>query len=92
MSSEENKREWFPVQRRDPFPRGSGSQLGADVYLKAYEVYSYVYSPQPALLEGSCRGGFSIGEVVAFLYAASFPKEEWRERVDEALCQLKNIH
>lgn len=53
--------------------------------LRAYEVYSAMYGEQEALITGGCRGGFGIGELIAFLYARSFPKEEWRKRVDEAL-------
>jgi hypothetical protein len=37
------------------------------------------------MIEGDCRGGFSIGEIVAFLYARAFPRSEWRDRVEEAL-------
>src|SRR5581483_9599274 len=33
----------------------------------------------------NCRGGFGVGELVAFLYAHSFPKDEWDKRVREAL-------
>jgi hypothetical protein len=51
--------------------------------MAAYEVYSHVYAPQQAMIEGGCRGGFSLGELTAFLYARSFPKAEWRRRVDE---------
>ncbi len=54
------------------------------VTLRAYEVYRHVYGPQEALVTGECRGGFGAGELIAFLYARSFPKEEWRERTDEA--------
>lgn len=54
------------------------------VTLRAYEVYSHVYHPQPAMVTGDCRGGFGIKELMAFLYARSFPKEEWRHRVEEA--------
>lgn len=54
------------------------------VYMAAYEVYSHVFSPQQAMIEGSCRGGFGQGELVAFLYARGFPISEWRERVEEA--------
>jgi hypothetical protein len=59
------------------------------VTLRAYEVYCHVYSPQEALITGWCRGGFGVGELVAFLYAHSFPKEEWRMRVDEAFKGLQ---
>lgn len=44
-----------------------------------------MFGPQPAIVEGDCRGGFSSGEIIAFLYARSFPRAEWRARVDEAL-------
>lgn len=54
------------------------------VYMSAYEVYCHVYSPQEAIITGNCRGGFSIGELTAFLYAKAFPRDEWRKRVDEA--------
>lgn len=54
------------------------------VTMAAYEVYCHVYGPQEALITGHCRGGFSVGELIAFLYASKFPKSEWRARVDEA--------
>jgi ribonuclease PH len=54
------------------------------VTMRAYEVYCHVHGPQPALVTGWCRGGFSAGELIAFLYAHTFPKEEWRARADEA--------
>lgn len=53
------------------------------VTMAAYEVYSHVFSP--AMVTDHCRGGFSTGELIAFLYARSFPKSEWRQRVDEAM-------
>jgi hypothetical protein len=62
------------------------------VHMMAYEVYSAVFGPQEALvdLEGrNCRGGFGIGELIAFLYARNFPRSEWRNRVDEALKGLE---
>ena len=55
------------------------------VTMRAYEVYCEVFGPQPALVTGWCRGGFGCGELIAFLYARSFPKEEWRARFHEAL-------
>jgi hypothetical protein len=61
------------------------------VTLRAYEVYSHVYGSQEAMITNSCRGGFSTGELIAFLYAHSFPKQEWRERVDEAFRGMKHI-
>jgi hypothetical protein len=73
--------EFHPVQLGDLLDR----RLPKVVTLRAYEVYEAVYGPQPAIIEGSCRGGFGIGEIVAFLYARSFPKDEWRRRVADAL-------
>ena len=57
------------------------------VVLRAYEVYCHIYGEQPAMVdvEKGCRGGFSAGELIAFLYARTFQKAEWRSRVDEAL-------
>ncbi len=55
------------------------------VTMRAYEVYCHVFRPQEALVTGGCRGGFGIGELVAFLYAHSFPKAEWDARFHEAL-------
>lgn len=72
-----------PVQRH-PHPNDQGVCPQA-VTLAAYEVYSAVHGQQPALIEGNCRGGFGAGELIALLYAKSFPKSEWRTRVDEAL-------
>lgn len=74
----------FPVQMRRGFHLPP-AQVRESVYLRAYEVYSYVYGEQKAMIEGDCRGGFSAGELVAFLYASGFPKVEWRDRVEEAL-------
>lgn len=61
------------------------------VTMRAYEVYCHVYSPQEAMVTGSCRGGFSTGELIAFLYAHSFPKEEWQRRVVEAFRGAQNL-
>ena len=60
------------------------SRISTAVTLRAYEVYRSVHGPQEALITGWCRGGFGTGELIAFLYARSFPEEEWRQRVDEA--------
>lgn len=57
----------------------------------AYEVYRYIYGPQEAMVTGGCRGGFSAGELIAFLYARSFPQEEWSHRVNEAFKGMENL-
>ena len=81
-----------PVQLPNWIPRRTTGKIPASVALAAYEVYSHVYAPQPALidLEGrNCRGGFGVSELIAFLYARPFPKKEWSRRVDEALDNMK---
>ena len=82
----------FPVQTRQPIH--DGAKVNELIYMAAYEVYSYVYGPQEAMIdiEGrNCRGGFSSGELIAFLYARSFPKIEWSKRVDEAMIGMKQL-
>ena len=71
----------MPIQKgysRDPWT------IPEPVYMRAYEVYVALYGEQKALVEGDCRGGFGAGELAAFLYARSFPREEWRARAREA--------
>lgn len=80
----------FPMQVPQGYGRDPG-QLGRGPYLAAYEVYCHVYGEQKALVEGGCRGGLGAGEVIAFLYARSFPKSEWRARSDEAFKDMKGI-
>jgi len=58
------------------------------MHMAAYEVYSEVFEPQLALVQGGCRGGFGEVELMAFLYARSFPRQEWRQRSDEV---FKNV-
>ena len=67
------------------------SFLTSDVTLRAYEVYSRLYGKQEAMVTGGCRGGFGVGELIAFLYAHTFPEEEWRARVEEALEGMQNF-
>jgi hypothetical protein len=76
--------EIHPVQT--PLSR-NGGKVGSLVTQRAYEVYCHVFGPQPAIMDlagRGCRGGFGVGELIAFLYAYSFPRSEWRARVDEA--------
>ena len=79
--------EKHPVQTIDY----KGGKITSSVTLRAYEVYSYIHHRQDALITGNCRGGFSTGELIAFLYAHSFPKDEWRKRVDEAFNSMEHI-
>lgn len=79
-----------PVQAHSTrLRRDEQGQAPIVVTMAAYEVYCHVYAPQADLIQGSCRGGFGVGELIALLYARSFPKDEWRKRVDEALTGLK---
>lgn len=83
----------FPMQVNTGYNREAGA-ISEPVYMAAYEVYCHVHGPQEAMidLEGrNCRGGFSSGEILAFLYARSFPKSEWRERVDEAFKDMRGL-
>lgn len=77
-----------PVQARR---RHEPSEAPQSVTLRAYEVYCALYGTQEAMITGGCRGGFSPGELIAFLYAHSFPKQEWSARVDEAFKGMKNL-
>ncbi|GEM_PF-3275788 len=72
-----------PVQKSKLLPR-ERAFAPQTVTMKAYEVYKQLHGEQKALVTGECRGGFSNGELVAFLYAASFPRAVWRDRVNEA--------
>jgi hypothetical protein len=71
--------------------RVDGKRCPVVVTLRAYEVYCKVFGPQEALITDDCRGGFGTSELIAFLYARSFPENEWRQRVDEALHGMKNM-
>jgi hypothetical protein len=70
---------------------GQRARAPQAVTMAAYEVYCHVYAPQEALATGECRGGFAVSELIAFLYARSFPKAEWRARVDEAFKGMEGI-
>lgn len=75
--------ETHPVQGKSQ-ERGVPARVPKVVTMLAYEVYCHLHGSQQAMVSGDCRGGFSASELVAFLYARSFPREEWRRRVDEA--------
>lgn len=84
--------EVHPVQRPHTLARDR-SVVPKVVSMRAYEVYCAVYGPQPALVdtERDCRGGFGVSELIAFLYARSFPQAEWRMRTEEAFKGMKNL-
>jgi hypothetical protein len=76
-----------PIQTVDH----KGGKAPQVVTMRAYEVYCKVYGSQEAMVTGGCRGGFSSGELIAFLYARTFPKEEWSKRVDEAFLGMEHV-
>lgn len=78
-----------PVQTHS-YQRGQ-AYCPQSVTLRAYEVYSHLFGKQDALITGGCRGGFGVGELVGYLYARSFPKEQWQARFDEALRGMENL-
>lgn len=71
--------------KRYPIQQWRGRSVPERVYLAAYEVYCHLYGPQPAMVENECRGGFSPGEMIGFLYARAFPRHEWDARFHEAI-------
>lgn len=79
-----------PVQTSAPYGR-ERARVPQVVSMRAYEVYCDVFRPQEALVTGECRGGFGAGELIAFLYARSFPKNEWRARFEEAVRGMKGF-
>ena len=81
--------ETHPVQT--PQGRREQGRAPKTVTMAAYEVYCHVYAPQEAMVTGGCRGGFSTGELIAFLYARSFPIDQWRARVHEAFNGSANL-
>jgi hypothetical protein len=85
-----SKERVFPIQTHNVGRREAG-QLSESVYMAAYEVYCHVHGPQEAMITGGCRGGFGVGEIVAFLYARAFPKDQWRERADEAFRNMRGL-
>jgi len=76
-----------PVQTVDH----KGGKLPQVVTMRAYEVYCAMFGSQAALVTGNCRGGFGTLELIAFLYARTFPEKEWRSRFDEALNGAEHV-
>lgn len=66
-------------------------RINADVVKAAYEVYCHIYQPQEEMVTGNCRGGFGLTEIVAFLYARRFPREEWDRRAAEAFRDMQGF-
>lgn len=80
--------EQHPVQKPTKY---GDAKAPKTLTMQAYEVYKHLYGPQEAMVTGGCRGGFSVGELLAFLYAYPHPKEQWSARVQEAFAGMENI-
>ena len=79
--------EFHPFQVWEVTRPHADARLPSEVTLRAYDVYSHIHGPQPAMIDlagRDGRGGFGVYELIAFLYARSFPKEEWSRRAEEA--------
>lgn len=59
--------------------------VSSALFERAYEVYGHTHHQPllPADLEHA--GGFSHRELIAYLFAGNFPREEWHSRVIEGL-------
>lgn len=78
-----------PVQR---YPEG----IPWSLHMEAYAEYCKRYGPQPALIEGWCRGGFGISELDEFipgwrekLSALKALREEIREMRDHIMAEAQ---
>ena len=64
--------------------QGLASGIPWEMHLRAYDVYCKRYSPQKALIEGNCRGGFAVSELDAFIPG-------WRDELDQRTQLNKEI-
>ncbi len=67
------------------------ARISSKITRAAYEVYCQVCGPQPAIVTGECRGGFGVNELIAFLYARGFPREQWKTRFNEAIAGMEGF-
>lgn len=56
--------------------QGYSAGIPWSLHLEAYDAYCKKWRPQPALIEGGCRGGFHTDELDEFVPG-------WRERASE---------
>lgn len=66
---------------------GAIRSLDRRIVERAYEVYNTLH-PGQTLDDLNRRSGLSVGEIVAFLYARTFPRNEWAPRSNEAFNAL----
>lgn len=80
------------MSENHPVQQDKFTHISSEVTALAYEVYCHLYGPQAAMMDlagRNCRGGFSKGELIGFLYARNFPKEQWSEKAALALSTMK---
>lgn len=63
------------LERRAPV-QGYSAGIPWSMHLRAYDAYCKEYSPQQALIEGGCRGGFGVRELDMFIPG-------WRDELSE---------
>lgn len=73
-----------PVKEKRAPVQGYAGGIPWDMHLRAYDVYCKRWSPQKALIEGGCRGGFSTGELDMFIPG-------WRDELSERTDLLARI-
>lgn len=72
-----------PLQTRDEATgRAMRRIIPWSLHLQAYEVYSHLFGADQSARRMADRGGFSECELIAFLSAHPFPRDEWQQRVD----------
>jgi hypothetical protein len=65
-----------PVAEKIAPVQGYTAGIPWSLHLEAYDAYCKRWSPQKALIEGGCRGGFHVDELDQFIPG-------WRDRVSE---------
>jgi len=71
------------AEKRAPVQGYTGG-IPWSLHLRAYDAYHKKYGEQDALIQGGCRGGFSVGELDMFVPG-------WREEVAENTALRKTI-
>lgn len=76
------------VPCQTPLRSNGAGEVPEVVARRAFEVYdSRGYNQDFETLHA--RGGFSTRELIAQLYARTFPRDEWRRREDEVAGLIK---
>lgn len=73
-----------PVKEKRAPVQGFAGGIPWDMHLRAYDAYCKKWSPQKALIEGGCRGGFGTNELDMFIPG-------WREELSERTALLARV-